>query len=1014
MFDYSKVKDPQYFKEGCVLNHSDHKFFRDKEEFQYEESSFYYSLNGIWKFHYAKNQKEMIPGFEKEDYSCKTWSDIRVPAHIQLEGYDRPQYVNIQYPWEGTDQIIPGEIPERFNPAASYVKYFYVPEKMKTEHIFLSLDGAESAAAIWLNGNFIGYHEDSFTPAQFELTPYLKLDKENKLAVQVYKWSSGSWCEDQDFFRFSGLYRDVYLYSEPSVHIKNLHIQGNPSGDLKQADFTVCMDVKGEGSVTVRLSDHDMVIYEETITAKSQITFSTVVEHPKLWSSESPYLYDCEIEVFDRDGILQEFINEKAGFRRFEIKDSVMYLNGKRIVFNGVNRHEFSSINGRNVSEEELKTDLCIMKQNNINAIRTSHYPNSSLLYHLCDIYGIYLIDEVNLETHGTWDQTPLETDCAHILPKDDLKWKDMLMERASSMYERDKNHPSILIWSCGNESYGGKILYDMSQFFREKDPSRKVHYEGIYNDRSYPLTSDLESQMYTPAAKIEAFLKNHREKPFICCEYAHAMGNSCGALYKYTELTEKEELYQGGFIWDYIDQTLTSKTRYGEEFQAYGGDFKDRPTDYSFSGNGIVYGASRMPSPKMQEVKFLYQNIQLCIEKTAVVIKNKNLFTNTSHWDCFVLLEKDGKKLERHKMETNVAPLSKDVYSLDLKEYKRPGEYVITVSFHLKEDEIWAEKGYEIAFGQYVYQIEEAAKCQNLTPPKIIRAKHNIGVYGEEFSAIFSLISGGLVSYKYGGVELLDEIPKPNFWRAPTENDYGCLMPARHAQWKTASLYISTKTQTEEQDYPELSPYILEEHKDHVDIIFKYHMPTIPSSSCDVKYSVYQDGKIQTQLHYQLVNELPDMPEFGMIFQIDADYNNVSWYGLGPEETYADRKKGGKLGIYQNQVMDNMAEYPVPQECGNKEEVRYIKITNSKGRGLIFESAKNETMSASVLPYTPHQIEEAKHFFELPRVYHSVIRVSKSQMGVGGDDTWGAKTHPEFRLPVKEELNFCFSFKGI
>ena len=1014
MFEYNKVKNPHYFKEGCIKNHSDHIHFRNREEEEEKESSFYFSLNGVWKFHYANNYNETIPDFQKASYSCKNWSDIRVPSHIQLEGYDQPQYVNIQYPWEGTDAIVPGEIPERFNPVASYVKYFYVPEHMKGEEIFLSLDGVESAAAIWLNGKFIGYHEDSFTPAQFLLTPALNLHEENKLSIQVWKWSSGSWCEDQDFFRFSGIYRDVYLYSEPAVHVKDLHIKGIPSEDFSQAVCEICIDLKGEGYVTFKLSDHGTLLYENTKDIKTKGMFSANIKNPNLWSSEDPYLYDCELEVYNKQGVLQEYIHEKTGFRRFEIKNSILYLNGKRLVFKGVNRHEFSSITGRYVREEELKQDLCMMKQNNINAIRTSHYPNTSAFYRLCDRYGFYLIDEVNLETHGTWNQTPLQDEQIPILPKDNLDWKPMLMERASAMYERDKNHPSILIWSCGNESYGGKILSDMSEFFREKDSTRKVHYEGIFNDRSFPMTSDIESQMYPTVSEIKDYLKNHREKPFICCEYAHAMGNSCGALYKYTELTDQEERYQGGFIWDYIDQTLTAKTRYGEEFQAYGGDFKDRPSDYNFSGNGIVYGGTRLPSPKMQEVKFLYQNLEIHPEKKEVRIKNKNLFTNTEQWDCIAKLERNGHKLETHKIQTNVSPLDEKKYPLPFKDYKKAGEYIITISFHLKDDEIWAKKGHEIAFGQFVYQIAEEKKHQKMDLPKIVKSKHNIGVYGEEFSAIFSLLNGGLVSYKYGGVELLDDIPKPNFWRAPTDNDYGCMMPQRHAQWKIASLYLSTKIQAENQAYPDLTPYILKEGQDHIAICFQYHLPTTPTSSCEVDYKVFKDGKIYVELRYDPVKELLDMPEFGMLFQIDADYDHVTWYGLGPEETYIDRKHGAKLGLYQNHVMDNMAAYPVPQECGNKEEVRYIKITDHKQRGLLFEAEEMETFSASVLPYTPHQIEEAKHFYELPKVYHTIIRISKSQMGVGGDNTWGAKTHSEFRLPSNQKMIFHFSFKGI
>lgn len=1011
-FEYQLVKNPEYYKDGCIPSHSDHVHYRDLEELEEEKSGFHYSLNGLWRFHYARNYQETIIGFEKEEYSCKNWEYVRVPAHIQMEGYDVPQYVNVQYPWEGHEEVIPGELPEKFNPVASYVKYFVLPENMKKERVYLTLEGAESAVAVWLNGVFIGYHEDSFTPAEFELTQYLKKG-ENKLAVQVFKWCAGSWCEDQDFFRFSGLFRDVYLYSVPKVHVRDLHINAIPEINLKMADFTMEGEITGRGRINIALYEGKKLVFEKVQDVENNFLFKKKVQHPQLWSSEYPFLYDCIITVYDTQENIQEYILQKVGFRRFELRNAVMYLNGQRIVFKGVNRHDFNSITGRCVSKEVLEKDLCIMKQNNINAIRTSHYPNDSMLYQLCDIYGIYLIDETNMETHGTWDDTGSEHDKDYVLPKDKIQWSNLLLERALSMYERDKNHPSILIWSCGNESYGGSVIYEMARFFKEKDDTRLVHYEGIYNDRSYPDTSDMESQMYPSVESIKKFLETNREKPFICCEYSHAMGNSCGALYKYTKLTDQEELYQGGFIWDFVDQSIVKKNRYGEQFQAYGGDFGERPTDYNFSGNGLVDG-NRNVSPKMQEVKYLYQNISLQVEKNQVEIENKHLFLNTNHWECKVLVERDGKKVEHVVLSTDIAPLSKKVYPLNLKEQRIPGNYVITVSYHLKQDEIWADKGHEIAFGQYVYQIKHEEKKEKL-PVKVIRSKHNIGVSGEGFEVLFSLLNGGLVSYKYGGVQIIEQMPKPNFWRAPVDNDWGSLMPARYAQWKIASLYLSTKKVNDKSGYPEVLPYKIEKKKYSTVVQFTYWMPTTPESFCELSYEVYGDGKVTVQLTYNPVLELKDMPEFGVMFKVNPDYDQITWFGLGPEETYADRKKGGKTGLYTNYVKDNMASYLVPQECGNKEEVRYAKVTDSKGRGLLFTCDEEQKgMCFSALPYTPHQIEEAMHSYELPRVEYTVVRVAKAQMGVGGDDSWGARTHKEYLIPVEQPLCFKFSFQGI
>ena len=557
VFDYSLVKDLQYFKDGRMDAHSDHTYYRDGEEAQEKETSFRYDLNGIWKFHYARNYGSAILGFEKEEYCCRDWDDIRVPAHIQMEGYDAPQYANVQYPWEGHEDIHPGEIPEHFNPVASYVKYFEVPEEMQGKRLFISFQGAESGIALWLNGHFVGYSEDSFTPSEFELTEYIK-EGENKLAAQVFKWTASSWCEDQDFFRFSGIYRDVYLYTVPEVHVYDLQIRAIPDETLSAAALEIRTNTWGKGTVKITLSKDGETVIEDKKALDGEEIYSWKVADPVLWSAEEPQLYDLTLEVYNEAGELQEVIPQRVGFRRFEMKDGIMTLNGKRIVFKGVNRHEFSSVSGRHVSEEELRKDLKTMKQNNINAIRTCHYPDASGIYELCDRYGLYMIAENNLESHGSWDAAshglvPKDT----IVPGDNMDWEPMMLDRVNSCYQRDKNHPAILIWSVGNESYGGKVIFDMSEKFRAVDPHRLVHYEGIFNDRRYEGTSDMESQMYTSVENIKKFLAEHKEKPFICCEYTHAMGNSCGAMHKYTDLTDTEPRYQGGFIWDYIDQSI-------------------------------------------------------------------------------------------------------------------------------------------------------------------------------------------------------------------------------------------------------------------------------------------------------------------------------------------------------------------------------------------------------------------------------------------------------------------------
>lgn len=1002
-FSYEKVKDPLVFAENRMEAHSDHVCYASVEELSEQKTSFRHSLDGLWKFSYGKNYQSAIQGFESITYDCRPWVDIRVPAHIQMEGYDAPQYANTQYPWDGREDIAPGEAPEFFNPVASYVKYFYVPDHMKGKPLYISFQGVESAMALWLNGTYVGYSEDSFTPSEFELTPYL-VEGENKLAVQVFKWSASSWCEDQDFFRFSGIYRSVYLYTVPKVHVRDICVRTLLDDAYKNADLSLKFQMSGKGQVSLTLRDGENVVAWKQADAEGDFSVVVPVKEPALWSAEEPNLYELLVEVFDENGESQEVFSQMVGFRRFEMIDNLMCLNGKRIVFKGVNRHEFSSKKGRVPDEEEMVQDILTMKRNNINAVRTCHYPDDSRLYGLCDKYGLYMIDENNMESHGSWE--PIirgETTEEEIVPGDRKEWEPMMLDRVNSCYQRDKNHPAVLIWSCGNESYGGSVIYEMSELFRKLDDTRLVHYEGLFHDRRYNGSSDMESQMYPSVASIKEFLAKDRSKPFICCEYTHAMGNSCGAMHKYTDLTDTEPLYQGGFIWDYIDQSIEKKDRYGNKFQAYGGDFGERPTDYNFSGNGIVYGGDRDESPKMQEVKFNYQNITAEVSREKVLIKNKNLFVNSNRFECVVLLEKDGKLIQQAELATDVEPLCEKEYELPVRVPDAPGEYAVTVSFRLKEGTDWAPAGYEIAFGQGVFENirEPEAVTDEIT---VVKGKWNIGIRGTNFECMFSNLKSGLVSYRYGGRELIEKIPMPNFWRAPIDNDDGNKMQMRMGQWKLASMYLRKDEDVKEN--PRL------EEKEHSAIVtFYYLMPTVPESRCSLSYEVFGDGTISTTLQYDPVKELKDMPEFGVMFKFNADFENLEWYGDGPAETYADRRHGAKLGIYRNKVADNMAKYLVPQECGNKTGVRWAKITDNTGRGIAFYGDK---MSFSALPYTPHELENAMHPYELPQVHYTVVRAALQQMGVGGDDSWMSEVHPEYLIDVSSPLKFTFRFKGI
>ena len=1011
-FDYNIVKNPEIFEQMRLPAHSDHMFVPAGKDLEAGLSDFRVSLNGIWKFMYASNYESSVKDFYREDYDCHSWGSIHVPAHIQMEGYDVPAYVNTQYPWEGRDQILPGEVPVRFNPTASYVKYFTIPESFAGRPLYITFDGVESGFALWLNGAYIGYSEDSFTPSSFDLTPHVK-EGENKLAVQVFKWTAGSWCESQDFFRFSGIFRDVYLYTVPKVHVWDLKIRTILDERCEDATLSVDLKATAEGQYELELLDDGEKLLFGKCALKEENHVELPVKNPEKWSAENPKLYELKITVYDTDGAPKEVIREHVGFRSFRLINNVMHINGKRIVFNGVDRHEFCSETGRVLTDETIEKDLVTMKRNNINAIRTSHYPNRTAFYRLCDRYGFYLIDETNLESHGMWDALLMnQISYDELVPGDRKEWKELVLDRARSMYERDKNHPSILIWSCGNESYGGDNILSMANYFRSVDPDRLVHYEGVTHDpfnvvKHYEAT-DITSVMYIPVKTVKEYLKTHRDKPFIQCEYAHSMGNSTGALQEYTELAHEDELYQGGFIWDYIDQSLTLTDRYGNTYEGYGGDFGDRPCDYSFSGNGIAYGGEdRAPSPKMAEVKYCYQNFMIRAEEDSFTVRNRSLFTDASAYTVVVTLEKEGEVIQKKSMEISLPPLSEGsfAYPFELPKPVPGEEYVVTVSLVLKADTLWAPAGHEVAYGQGVIGTYSPALPAKKAL-KVSKGWHNIGVYSDDFEVLFSRVHGGLASYRYGGEELLKRMPKPNFWRAMTENDTANLLPFRAGQWKAASIWPSVKYE-HGLKHTDCS---LAEHEDHVTVTYTYHLATVPALSCTLAYDVYGDGSIRTTLTLPPSAKVGELPEISVIFAMDASFDHLKWYGLGPDETYPDRNHS-KLGVYKNRVEDNMARYLVPQECGNKEQVRYAEVTNRKGRGLRF--AMEEPLGFSALPYSPHELDNATHPTELPNPHFTFIRVGH-QMGIGGDDTWGAKTHPEFMLDNRKELTVSFTFKGM
>ena len=1018
MFDEKRLKDPGYFRENRLDPHTDHAWFASEADKASGVSSLRMNLGGQWKFFHAMNPGQVIAGFEKPEYDCSGWADISVPAHIQTEGYGVPQYCNTQYPWTGHETLLPGEIPERFNPVACYVKHFYLPEAMKGKRVFISFQGVESCVAVWLNGQYIGFSSDSFTPHEFELTGALQ-DGENKLACRVYRFCAGSWLEDQDFLRFSGIYRDVFLYAVPEAHVWDLQILAEPDETMQQGILQWKARISApEGTAwTAALLDGGVPVTEATGTANGETEIGGILtaEGVRLWSAEDPYLYGLELRLKAPSGA-EETAAVKAGFRKIEIVNSVIRVNGVRVVFKGTNRHDFCGETGRAVPEEKIRRDLILMKRNNINAVRTSHYPNTSALYRLCDELGLYVIDENNMETHGMWDMLwNKRISTEEMLPGNRTEWEAILVDRIRSMVGRDRNHPSIVIWSCGNESLTGTVILAMSRELKRLDPSRPVHYEGDHQVEGMGLgnmrireITDIETEMYTPADRVRAYLKEHREKPFILCEYTHSMGNSNGAMHKYTELAYEEELYQGGFIWDFIDQAMTARDRYGKKTLAYGGDWGDRPNDGIFCGNGIVF-ADGKETPKLQEVKYCYQNIVVRAGAGQMTVINRHMFTSTAAFRCEVTLARDGKTVERRSVETDVAPLSEKTYPLPFEGQTVPGEYTVTVSFRLKEDTEWAEAGYEIAFGQGIFSVAGQQTGRQAKEPEIHESLWSIGIRGETFEIMFNRGLGLIDSYRWGSRELLKAPLTPNFWRAPTNNDYGNRMPVRYAQWKIASMYNHAGLE-EASARKNGAVRPVREADGSASFAMVYDLPTTPKASCTVAYRVHPCGRVDVRMQYDPVRELGDMPEFGMLMKLDADYDRVRFFGLGPAENYIDRREGARLGLWETTAAENYTPYLLPQECGNRTGVRWAEITDDRGHGLKLWLNGGEF---SALPWTPHELENAAHGYELPPVHYTVVKMSSQQMGVGGDDSWGARTHPEYLIDITRPVAFAFSFEG-
>jgi beta-galactosidase len=931
------------------------------------KSAFYRSLNGDWKYHYLKNRTARVADFWKTDFNDSSWKTIPVPSNVEIEGYGIPIYVNIPYPWPKpwAPPFTPDDDPN--NTVNSYRRTFDLPAEWNGRRIFITFDGVNSFFYLWINGRKVGLGKDARTPVEFDITKYVEPGKKNLIAVENFRWCDGSYLEDQDFWRMSGIFRDVYLWSAPQMHIRDFEVKADPSGKL-----TITAPVPVEAS----LEDADGNV---VATGKNTLT----VKNPRLWSAESPYLYKLLLTLKG-----SEVIPVNIGFRKVEIRDGNLLVNGQRVLFKGVNRHEIDPDRGQAITVEGMIKDILVMKQHNINAVRTAHYPNQPAWYDLCDRYGLYLIDEANIESHGMgYGKESLAKN---------PDWLDAHLDRTIRMVERDKNHPSVIIWSLGNEAGDGPNFEATSAWVKKRDPSRPVHYEQAGQK---PHT-DIVCPMYARPPKLAEYASKPQTRPYILCEYAHAMGNSSGDIWSYWKLIYEKPHLQGAFVWDWVDQAQRQtqrplplarfeKVKPGDKtFWAYGGDFgpAGTPSDDNFNNNGLVT-PDRKPHPGLLEVKHIYQYIHCKLDGRNLEIKNWHDFTNlkdiaTGHWQ----LKADGKKIQSETLpELDVAPGKTTQVSIPIKPFSpQPGaEYFLEVSFKLKADQSWAKAGHELAWDEF--KLPDSVPAPQITDGAPLKLAGDT-ITGKGFAVVFDKRTGKLKSWRANGVELIGSPLRPDFWRAPTDNDRGRNMVKSQGVWRDVHKDASVTSVNIEQAAP---------NKVVAKVVLS--LPKVKAAWVTM-YTVLGSGDIIVTAEFKPTDtKLPKLPRLGMQMTLPAGFERISWLGPGPQETYSDRKDA-RVGVYSGTVRQQFfADYTEPGESGNKVDVRWVTLTNKDGVGL--QAIGMPLLSVNALHHTTDDLQNAKHAFQLPRRDEVTLNLDLVQQGVGGDDSWGAWPHDEFLI---------------
>ena len=1012
--DRNEWENPEVFEKSKEAPRATFILYQDEAEAienEPEASAYYQSLNGAWKFHLVKSPSDRPRDFYQENFDDQDWASIPVPSNWELQGYDVPIYTNIIYPFPKNPPYIGGG----YNPVGTYRKSFTIPSKWKDKEVILHFGSISGYARVFVNGKEAGMTKAAKTPAEFNITSLLK-PGENLLAVQVFRWHDGSYLEDQDFWRLSGIERDVYLQAMPAFSIWDYFIQGGLDEKYQNGTFqseVILRDFDGrkpsQAELTLTLSDAaGKQVFSQSKKVESNqtsIRFNANIRNVKKWSSESPYLYRYMLKLHDKTNNETSVISGKTGFRRVEIKDAQLLVNGNAVLFRGVNVHEHHDTLGHVPDKATMRKDIALMKQNNINAVRMSHYPHADYLYQLCDEYGLYVVDEANIETHhmGAEFQAPFDrSKHPAYLPE----WAPAHMDRIKRMLEVNKNHTSVVMWSMGNECGNGEVFHDAYTWIKERDSSRVVMFEQAGED----WNTDVVGPMYPSIENMKKYAAAEKDRPYIMCEYAHAMGNSTGNFQEYFDIINSSKHMQGGFIWDWVDQGLKTRDENGNIYWAYGGDLGgfDLQNDENFCANGLV-SADRTPHPGLAEVKKVYQSIKFELEDAEKsLIKITNLFevTNLDQYAFEWQLLENGHEVGRQSFSVKAKPGERVEKRLNLPAKLKDAEYYLNIFAFTKEKTDLVDAHHEIAREQFLLVPSEYSVSSKSQGTLSFNQNGDVIEFGSgEISGRFDIKRGRLTQYEKNGESVINSFPEPYFWRAPTDNDFGNYMQEKSGVWRTAH---SNKKLVDVK--------VEKESEKGLPITVEYQLSDI-GVPYTLNYLIRNDGAVQVTATMDMSGlELPELPRFGMRMRLPKAYDKLEYYGRGPLENYSDRHTAAFVGIYEARVSDQKMPYIRPQEYGNRVDTRWIKLSNAEGKGLMIEGMQPVSFSAlNVLTedLDPGLTKKQQHPTDVRYRDFVALHVDLAQRGLGGDNSWGTLPHDPYRL-LGDKYSYSYVIKFV